>query len=126
MYGICEFYKTTINREYMLTPSREHMQLVQGLGNMDSPIATRRSLIWQPWLAVSFHAVRSMCGCDWHGTRGFKKFDGRSNAALCMSEFTSKLSQMTLARVILRISASWASVNRIVGSSFSYLQVHFT
>lgn len=120
------------------------MQLVQGLGKADSPTAVCLPPIVHPETTFSRQALKSICGIEWHGTRGFlrkleksfmrflfalkfsrdpyKKLLGRSKAARCMSPGTSRLSQTILASVVLRISVNWASVKRTAGSSFSYLQ----
>jgi hypothetical protein len=60
-----------------LTPSIVQMQLVQGVGNPESPTATERPPIWQP-CGVSFHLVRSIWGSEWQATLGFLKANSLS------------------------------------------------
>lgn len=49
------------------------MQLVQGLGKADSPTVVCFPPIVQPWTMFSRQALRSICGIEWQGTRGFLK-----------------------------------------------------
>lgn len=104
------------------TPSLLQMQLVHGDGKALSPTCTCLSPMMQPLLALSLHAFRSMPGKLLQSTLGFKKFEGKSKAALWISPAWSMFSHINLASVALRISANWFSVKRTVGSMFSYLK----
>jgi hypothetical protein len=50
------------------------MHDVQGLGKADSPTAVCFPPIVQPETTFSRHALKSICGIEWQGTRGFLKF----------------------------------------------------
>lgn len=50
------------------------MQDVQGDGKAESPTATLRPAIKQPWAELSRHADKSTLGNDAQGTRGFLKY----------------------------------------------------
>jgi hypothetical protein len=56
---------------FQLTPSFVQMQLVQGLGKADSPTAVCFPPIVQPETTFSLQALKSICGMEWQGTRGF-------------------------------------------------------
>lgn len=56
-----------------LTPSFVQIQLVQGLGKADSPTLVCLPPIVQPVTTFSRHALKSICGIEWQGTRGFLK-----------------------------------------------------
>lgn len=58
-----------------LTPSFVQMQLVQGLGKADSPTLVCLPPIVQPVTTFSRHALKSICGIEWQGTRGFLKLN---------------------------------------------------
>ena len=74
----------------------------------------------------TFHNSRLISGKALQGTLGFKNGSGISNMALWTLVTWSQLSQITLDKVILRISANWASVNLIRGLPFSYQNLsHF-
>jgi hypothetical protein len=71
-----KLYSTTqchiIGKTKCLTPSVVQTQLVQGVGNPESPTATDLPPIWHP-CGVSFHLVRSIWGSEWQATLGFLK-----------------------------------------------------
>lgn len=60
-----------LEKNQKLTPSFVQMQLVHGDGNADWPTATCRPPIWHPDTTFSLHALKSIVGIVWHGTRGF-------------------------------------------------------
>ena len=62
-----------IDVDYEFTPSLVQMQLVHGLGNADSPTAVCFPPIVQPETTFSRQALKSICGIEWQGTRGFLK-----------------------------------------------------
>ena len=105
-------------KDWQRGPSLVHVHIVHGDTRLASPVW----IVVPPTLQAtrSFHNSRLISGRALQGTLGFKNGSGMSNMARWTLVTWSQLSQITFESVILRISASCASVNRIRGLPFSY------
>jgi len=100
-------------KETEVTPSVVQVQEVQGDTSEEAPSAMVFDRTTQlDVVCWSRHGLRSSCGKERHGTRGFKKLCGRSNTERGSSVMVSEFWQMTREKATLRISASWASLKR--------------
>ena len=111
-------YQFSIFSDWQSGPSLVQVHMTHG----DTLLACPVSMETSPTLQVtrSFHRERSSEGSAAQDTLGFRKGSGMSKAARWMAETSSPVSQITLERVTLLISASWLSVNLTRGFPVSY------